>query len=143
MHALAAAAPAVVRQITPSITCVNDALARVGATRRDFQWPTLHLARGEERVLCAPQDGLFRRTLATRELAELEEWLGVKVKTEPKNGLYECDVVTADSILLPERSRLILVGRPLLFVANEVLFAGGEFVTTCDGYYAIGEVRHV
>jgi hypothetical protein len=134
---------ATIRQVEPATNCVADALARIGAMTSDFQWPSLHLARGEERVLCAPQDGLFRRTLATRELAELEEWLGVKVKAEAVNGLYECDVVTADSILLPERSRLILVGRPVLFVANEILFGGGEFVTTCDGYYAIGEVRHV
>jgi hypothetical protein len=141
MHS--SAARSMYHHVIPATSLISEALGRIGATEADFQWPSLELAPGEQRVLCAPDDGLYRRTLATRSRADLELWLGVKIPDlQPRDGLYEFDVDTGDHITLTGGSRLILVGRPVLFVANQIIFSGGEFVSTCDGYYAFGEVRH-
>ena len=52
---------------------------------------------------------------------------------------FVIDVVTANEIYLPADSRLVLLGNPVLFAAKRMIFAGGTFVSTVDGYYAFNE----
>ncbi|WP_334164148.1 hypothetical protein [Phenylobacterium sp.] len=59
---------------------------------------------------------------------------------EQRIGRFDVDVVTVGTLTLHRRSRLILAGRPVVFMARRIVFDGGQFVSTVDGHYAVGEI---
>lgn len=59
---------------------------------------------------------------------------------EQRIGRFDVDVVTVGTLSLHRRSRLILAGRPVVFMARRIVFDGGHFVSTVDGHYAVGEI---
>ena len=125
------------------------AVERIGARVDDFLWPSITLRAGETRIITAPGDGLARQSIATENLNEFKNWIQAGESESWQRSLralsspYTLDIVTADVIRLERRSKLILSGRPVLFIANRIEFAGGQFISTVDGFYAIAEVRHL
>lgn len=59
---------------------------------------------------------------------------------ERRIGRFDVDVVTVGTLTLHRNSRLVLAGRPVLFMARRIVFDGGHFVSTVDGHYAVGEI---
>lgn len=83
-----------------------------------------------------------RRAMASYVFGDSALWRAWRPAIEAAFPRLEVDVLAVGTLRLHRRSRFVVAGRPVVFMARRLVFEGGRFISTVDGRYAVDGVEN-